>query len=130
MSSLTVGPSVSHDYIGAISAKNGGNACLPFSQFHPDAYKQIQMEMVEYAMYVRAQTEKVHYEQTDPNVRNMTVLTDGPGGLPVIPGPKLGVKGMETAENAAIIIRQYFLRHYSKFRCFRHCWFIDCLLQD
>jgi hypothetical protein len=99
----------SHNYVSAISSKYGGNVCLPFSQFHPEAYKRIQTEMVEYAMYVRGQMEKVHYEPTDPNVRNMSVLLDGPGGLPLIPPPQLGVKGAETA---ASIIRQYFLCHY------------------
>ena len=53
----------------------------------------------------------------------MPVLLEGPGGLPLIPPPTLGVKGEETAENAAIIIRKYFTRHFSQFS-----WNPDILL--
>ena len=102
----------SHDYLSAMSSKFGGNQFLPFSQFNPEAYKRMQNEFLEYARYVRNITEKIHYEPTNPAVKNMVVLTEGPGGLPMIPPPKAGVKGEETADTAAIIIRQYFTRHY------------------
>ena len=72
----------------------------------------MQNEFLDYARYVRSMTEKIHYEPTNPSVKNVTVLTEGPGGLPIIPQPKAGVKGEETADMAAIIIRQYFVKHF------------------
>ena len=109
----------SHDYLSAISSKYGGNQFLPFSQYNPEGYKRMQNEFLEYARYVRNITDNLHYEPTNPAVKNITVLTEGPGGLPLIPPPKLGVKGEETAETAAIIIRQYFIKHFRmRFRLF------------
>ena len=74
----------------------------------------MQMEFADYTHYVRSMTENLHYEPKDSNGKNVKVLLEGLGGLPLIAPATTGVKGDETAEIAGIIIWQYFIRHYRK----------------
>lgn len=72
--------------------------------------------MLNYAQYVRQENQQYTAlnDETRKRTKQTIVLSEGPGGLPLIPLEFLGAKGQETAEHSAMIIRHYIGKHYCK----------------
>jgi len=69
-------------------------------------------QIIGYANYVRDQRNE-EPEQDDAGVAPI-VFEAGPGDLPLLPAPVHGVRSAEIAKHARLVIRAYFLRHYSE----------------
>jgi hypothetical protein len=106
----------SHDYISEISAKHGGTRFLSLYKYNQPAYLQFQTAMLDYAQYIRQEmkTYTVLSDETRKQVKQTILLSEGPGGLPLIPPHFPGVKGQETADHSGQIIRHYIGKHYCR----------------
>jgi hypothetical protein len=72
--------------------------------------------ILEYTRYMRQRLEKKGDSMDEPGNGKFDteLILKGPGGLPLIPTPCLGVKGSEVAEILKDVVREYFTIHYSK----------------
>jgi hypothetical protein len=106
----------SHDYVSALCGQDGGDKFLPFHLFDPSGYARVMNTVLEYTRYVRQRLEKKGDSVDEPGNGkfNTELILKGPGGLPLIPQPCLGVKGHEIAEILKDVVREYFTTHYSK----------------
>ncbi|MDX6295884.1 MAG: hypothetical protein QOH50_5054 [Kribbellaceae bacterium] len=70
--------------------------------------------ILDYTRYVREKLEDkpIGLEETTGKF-NTNLMVMGPGGLPLLPKPALGVRGHEIVEILKEVVREYFTIHYS-----------------
>jgi len=71
--------------------------------------------MIGYAEYVKKARTESPAGETESGIEDSVLLTEGPGGLPLLPVAVKGVRGEETSKLAGKLVREYFLQHYSSF---------------
>jgi len=103
----------SHDYIASLFSKKTGTKMKTFREWNEHGHQRIVNDMMQYAKYVNDLKNKD--ENGDSEKEKPLNYKNGPGTLPLLPEPTMGVRGKEVAKSAREIIRSYFQRHYSKF---------------
>ena len=103
----------SHDYISSLFSKKTGSKLKTFREWSETGHQRIVNDMMNYAKYVH--DFKNDGGNGESGKEKAVNYTNGPGTLPLLPEPTMGVRGKEVAKSAREIIRAYFQRHYSKF---------------
>lgn len=83
--------------------------------FDPNGYARVMNTVLDYTRYVRQKMEKKgdSMDEVDKGQFDTELILKGPGGLPMLPKPCIGVKGHEIAELLKDVVREYFTIHYS-----------------
>ena len=106
--------------MNALCGRDGGDKFLPFHLFDPKGYTLVMNTVLEYTRYVRQKLDKKGETVEEPakGTFQTDLILKGPGGLPLLPKPSVGVKGHEVAEILKDVVREYFTTHYSKSNVF------------